>query len=128
MFSVHVQWYASYLWQAAGIPNAPAEGTVRTRVWVDPDERLWNACVPTFWTEGVRHHQVMGSPVSACPRERQNLPASPKRPNQRETSILLPCFLTLDAITRPRNCLQPSRFDVVAALGTLAKTPLPDAF
>jgi hypothetical protein len=36
---------------------------------------------------------------------------------------LLSCFLTLEAISRPRYCLQPFQFDFTAALGTLAKVP-----
>lgn len=34
---------------------------------------------------------------------------------------LLPRFLTLEAISYPRYCLQPFQFDFTAALGTLAK-------
>jgi len=37
---------------------------------------------------------------------------------------LLPCFLTLDAVTRPRNRFQPLRFYVTAAFGALAETPV----
>jgi len=34
---------------------------------------------------------------------------------------MLPCFLTLDAVTRPRNRLQPLRFYVTATFGALAE-------
>src|SRR3989442_1349527 len=45
-----------------------------------------------------------------------------------QTSALVPCFLTLDALTRPRNRLQPLRFYVTAAFGALAETPLAYTF
>jgi hypothetical protein len=38
-----------------------------------------------------------------------------------QTSALLPCFLTLDAVTRPWNRFQPFRFYVTAAFGALAE-------
>ncbi len=43
-------------------------------------------------------------------------------------SALFPCFLTLDAVPRPRNRFQPLRFYVTAARSALAETPLTYTF
>jgi hypothetical protein len=40
------------------------------------------------------------------------------------SSSLLACILTPYAVSRPRNCLQPFRFDFGSALGTLAESTL----
>jgi hypothetical protein len=40
------------------------------------------------------------------------------------SSSLLACILTPYTVSRPRNCLQPFRFDFRSALGTLAESTL----
>src|SRR6185369_6538327 len=44
------------------------------------------------------------------------------------SSVLLSRFLTLEAISRPRDSFQSFQFDFTAALGTLAKVPGPYPF
>jgi hypothetical protein len=57
-------------------------------------------------------------------RQRMNDSGSGSSEGTAHSSSLLPCFLTLDAVSRPRNCLQPFRFDFGSALGTVAESTL----
>jgi len=50
MYSAHVQWYASHSLASAGIPNARREELFERERGVDPDVRLWDYSVLTFWS------------------------------------------------------------------------------